>query len=387
MTDQVCDPYRERNQAKIKHMLLQSYLVRLFMILGQREPVINYVDCFAGPWQSELEDLSDTSIGVACAEMNKCLQGLRKSFNKEIKFRAIFIEKDPQAFSRLSDYVKKNTSIEVELSCFQGEFLDLIPEIAGWADGNFTFFFVDPLGWKDITASKMAPLLRLPKSEFLINFMYDFANRSIAQPEKFEAQIKELLGYLPDLSQLSVKERQGHIVNLYRECLKSVFGEEAYSSYMPIERPGQDRLLYFLVYLSRHSSGIDAFKQEAEKAEIYQKQLQLMARIEKRQTNSNMVDMFAEEKDEQILDVSSRKESVSIAKNSLLNLLSSGPVKIDMSVWARLLESNACLPSDFQIAVKELLLDGKIKNTSASVERRTAKPLAPKKNEIWQKVL
>ena len=43
--------YKNREQAFIKHTLLRSYLERLFMIIGHRERVISYVDCFAGPWQ------------------------------------------------------------------------------------------------------------------------------------------------------------------------------------------------------------------------------------------------------------------------------------------------------------------------------------------------
>ena len=41
--------YKGRSQAYIKHRLLEAYLKRLFMIIGQHEKVIRYVDCFAGP--------------------------------------------------------------------------------------------------------------------------------------------------------------------------------------------------------------------------------------------------------------------------------------------------------------------------------------------------
>jgi len=377
-------PYQGREQAKVKHMLLQRYIVRLFMIMGQREPVINYVDCFAGPWQSESDDLSDTSIGIARSEMLKCYEGLTARFNQRFKFRALFIEKDPKAFERLRGYVNNNTSEAVELHCLKGEFLDLVPQIARWSGGNFTFFFVDPKGWLDVSAQKMAPLLSLPRSEFLINFMYDFANRSIAQPDKFEHHVKELLGYVPDLSLLNPQERKLEIVNLYRAQLKTVFGEEAFSSFLPVERPGQNRTLYYMVYLSRHSSGIDAFKSEAEKTDSFQNEMQVKAKIQKLADRSNMGDLFGDDGVDQASGSASRRDLIAHARQSVLSLLAERPVKVDMGVWARLLETNVCLPSDFQAAIKELTGEGLIQNMSADIGRRSAKPLAPKKMEVWK---
>ena len=51
------DEYKGREQTYIKHTLLKTYLERLFMILGQNEKVICYVDCFAGPWQEDSDKL------------------------------------------------------------------------------------------------------------------------------------------------------------------------------------------------------------------------------------------------------------------------------------------------------------------------------------------
>lgn len=47
--------YENREQALIKHQLLEHYLEKLFMIVGmasraRRDVEMCYVDCFAGPW-------------------------------------------------------------------------------------------------------------------------------------------------------------------------------------------------------------------------------------------------------------------------------------------------------------------------------------------------
>jgi len=53
--------YKGKEQSFIKHRLLETYLERLFMIIGQHENRIRYVDCFAGPWKTESDNLKDTS--------------------------------------------------------------------------------------------------------------------------------------------------------------------------------------------------------------------------------------------------------------------------------------------------------------------------------------
>ena len=61
--------YEGREQALIKHLLLKSYLERLLLIIGmggRRSGRVElcYVDCFAGPWGDESDDLANTSIAI-----------------------------------------------------------------------------------------------------------------------------------------------------------------------------------------------------------------------------------------------------------------------------------------------------------------------------------
>ena len=52
------EPYAGREQASVKHYLLEAYLERLIMITGQaRYNRISYVDAFAGPWKAAQSDL------------------------------------------------------------------------------------------------------------------------------------------------------------------------------------------------------------------------------------------------------------------------------------------------------------------------------------------
>lgn len=59
----VPDTYQGREQAYIKHRLLEGYLEKLFLIVGMSSSKLGitelcYVDCFAGPWGDESEDMS-----------------------------------------------------------------------------------------------------------------------------------------------------------------------------------------------------------------------------------------------------------------------------------------------------------------------------------------
>jgi hypothetical protein len=78
--------YHGREQAFVKHQLLKTYLLRLFMIIGQHQNNIRYVDCFSGPWQEENDDLQDTSIGIALKIIQKCQEALRK-MGRDVTFQ------------------------------------------------------------------------------------------------------------------------------------------------------------------------------------------------------------------------------------------------------------------------------------------------------------
>ena len=112
-----------REHAYIKHTLLETYLYKLFMIVGQHQQTISYVDCLAGPWQEASEDLSDTSIGRSLVTMRKCLEGLRAT-NPNIRFRALFVEKDAKNYHRLKEYLD-SLDTPVETESFHGEFYNV----------------------------------------------------------------------------------------------------------------------------------------------------------------------------------------------------------------------------------------------------------------------
>jgi hypothetical protein len=67
----------------------------------------------------------------------------------------------------------------------------------------------------------LAPLLRRPDSEFLINFMYDFLSRTVPQA-KFQDDMWNIFGVIPDDQGKSPEQREAYLLSLYRNNLKQV---------------------------------------------------------------------------------------------------------------------------------------------------------------------
>jgi len=375
--------YVGREQSFLKHTILETYLQRLFMIIGRAEVIINYVDCFAGPWADDNKELKDTSIGLSIEQMRKCVATLRKNHQRSIKFRALYIEKDRAAFARLNDYLGKHRDPAVHVECRQGDYTTLIPEIMEWSQDHFTFFFVDPKGWKGIIGpTTMQMLLERPKTEFLINLMYDFANRA-ASIEKHEADMIELLGEPLTFDGAETAEiRQDHFLGLYRKNTTHIYGGR--SSYVPINRPGTNKLLYFLVYLTRHPLGIKVFKEEAEKMMIAQRVTHAEVQLRKQFEAAPVLDLFAmEDAADQCITATDNRL---LAKQFLLKKLSVTPVLIDYDCWALWLDESNLYPSDLQFGMKELLIEGLVKNLNADVSKRRTQfiqPNYPKESERW----
>ena len=142
-------------------------------------------------------DLSDTSIGISLEQMARRQQSLKDVFGQDITFRALYIEKDPVAFKKLQAFLSQQRYPSVETECLNGDYTDLLTEIVSWCGTRFTFFFVDPTGWRNVVGAKtMLPLLKLGKAEFLINLMYDFVNRFVDVPAHTENMI-DIFGELP----------------------------------------------------------------------------------------------------------------------------------------------------------------------------------------------
>ena len=369
----VPESYRNREQAYVKHHLLRAYLERLFMIIGQYQGIIRYVDCFSGPWNEQDENLQDTSIGISLEIMRKCRDGLKR-MGKSLSFQALFIEKDKRAFEKLETYLSACTSPDVITAALNGEFYDLREKILNWCgQDDFTFFFIDPKGWKNVVEiSTLEPFLRRPNSEFLINFMYDFLLRTHTQ-ESFQGDMREIFGEVPDTTGMTPTEKEMFLINLYRSRLKQIAptrGGNPRTAHVPILYPLRDRTLYHLVYLTRHGKGIAVFMAASEKLEIVQRRAREQAKQEKRVSRTGQSEFdFGFSNDLGRIEIVDQTEVMSY----WLRKLSYDPCRFGIEQLADMIEETGWFESDFQAAFGELAGQGIVANLDDETKRRRKK--------------
>lgn len=381
MAGTVPEFYVGRVPALIKHTLLKNYLEKLILIIGMNGRKIGtaeicYVDCFAGPWGSDDEDLGGTSIALSLQTLAGCKAELAK-LGVDARIRALYIEKDNKAFKKLSTYLAERATSEVEHDCRHGDFVDLRSDILTWCGSSaFTFFFVDPKGWRPIVIDVMEPLLKRPRSEFLINFIYDFINRTMSIPA-FEADMRQLLRRSVDVKGMSPSERETALLGAYRDSLKACVpsgrGEyRARTAYVGVMHPSQERTKYHLVYLTSHHTGIVEFMEISEKVNIIQTRVRAATRLEEKEWLSGTPDLFASEV---VSELGEGRSSPSDVDAFWRQHLSAGERRVDTAAFADILESTDWFPRELQASLVRLVKSGEIINLDADASRRRSKPL------------
>ena len=380
------DPaYEGREHSLVKHELLKGYLETLLCIVGiSGVKEFTYVDCFAGPWGDESDSLSGTSIAISLdilASVRKTLADVHNIHGAI--FRAIYVEKSKRKHKRLTGYLQNNCPDGIEWHALHGDYSEKQDEILRLCgDKSFAFFFIDPKGWLDVGIPKLTKLLQRPKSEFLITFMYDFLNRAIGMSD-FCAQVSQMLGDLSEqnyqeMDRLSAQERADWVVRKYREQLKTAMGPDGKlplrTFHADVLHKDKNRVLYHLVYLTRHHKGIVKFAEASEKVDFLQK----VMRIQKKLDASNQKELFSAE--EQVAHQDFARTNLDDVKAYWLVQLKEHPIKYDEIRLADMLEETGWLTRDFQDAFRELLAEKKVENLDGSA-RRTKHPIHFEKGE------
>lgn len=382
---EIHESYKGREHSLIKHELLKGYLEVLLSIVGVKGvKKFAYVDCFAGPWGDDTDSIAGTSIAISLDILAKVRQTLEERHGvQELEFRAIYVEAAKRRYQRLSDYLSKNCPNGIKCHALNGDYVALQDDILKLCgDESFAFFFVDPMGWVDVGVPKLAKLLRRPKSEFLITFMYDFLNRAIGMAD-YREQVSQMLGKLGEedyeqLDQLSKPDRADWVVRKYREQLKAHMGPDgkypARAFHADVLHKAKERVHYHMVYLSRHHKGIVKFAGASEKVGSLQK-------IVRTQTKLNSIEQRSLFSAEELVErESGAATNIDDVKAYWLRQLTSQPEQYGEIRLADMLEETGWLIRDFQEAFRQLQAERKVENLDGSL-RRTKHPIHFNKNE------
>lgn len=387
--------YIGREQAYIKHNLLNGYLERLLYIVGWsasrlgHEEII-FVDCFAGPWMDESNDLASTSIAISMtllATVQKALEDVGKS----IRFRAIYVEKDDGAFARLNSYLSSHSPSNVKTEAIHGDFTKSIPDILSRCPTkSFAFFFIDPKGWMAVKPEILQPLLQRPRSEFLINFMYDFINRA-ASMSALRDDVSALLGCQLDAENLPTNpaQREQFILDRYRSTLVervSAGSSKALSGYVTILDPTADRTKYHLIYLTRHPKGVIEFMTQSQKLAGIQTAVRTAAKYNKQIRDDRTGDLFGIDTSQTEPSWNESNTRITELKQLWLSRIADQSLLVNESVFADLLCRSNCFPSELQLALRELMERGAVKNVDAGPKIRPKNVVDYEKGETLVRV-
>lgn len=358
------------------------------MIIGQRWTKIAYIDCFAGPWKSSAADLSDTSPGIAIRLMSNCREQLQEKFRRNVRIRSVFVESDVGRATLLEAHVAQLSPRTPRPEIWRKQFDEAIPEVLQWLEPDeFAFVFIDPFGWKGVVEPDvLAPFLRRPSTELLINFMWNFINLATGLPEQ-ERNLTGIFG--ADWRQAIAgdgERKRRELMRLYRQKLAEVSRLQGRTrlrtAMLPVEYIDKKKIIFNLVYATHSPTGLVVFWEEAEKTARHQQRLKLQHALDRHAAKGGQVDLF--NADAHAGERSTSLEDLQAAWLAYLPRIG-GTLIVDVDVIATLIETTDGLISDLQIALRELIKCGVIDNES-SKRPRPVNAVIYKKKEVLRRM-
>jgi three-Cys-motif partner protein len=379
--------YEDREHSLVKHIILEAYLERLLMIVGQWYPKIAYIDGFAGPWKSTTAELSDTSPGIAIRTMVACQQNLQEKLGKTVRLRSVFLETDEERAALLEGHVQTAPSNIVQPEVWRKPFEAAIPDIIRWLEKDeFAFVFVDPFGWKGlIEPSVLAPFLQRPRTELLINFMWNFINLATGLEEQYP-NLEAVFGKDWHNALQSAETKSRNLMKRYRQLLVDTYqGDPRYrirTAMLPVEYVDKNKVIFFLVYVTHNSTGLVIFSEEAERVATEQKRLKLQYHLDAVAKGRGQSDLFSADAHED----APRLPSQDIKNLWLARFPKAGSeLYVDSDLMADLIEASDVPFSELLAALAELITEGSIENTAAK-RLRPKFPVNYKKKEMLRRL-
>lgn len=366
--------YAGREQAWVKHWMLEQYLATLIMKVGSVWSSFIYIDAFAGPWKSQADDLSDTSFARALQVMRDC-QAKHAAAGRDLPMRAIFCEKSPKRAARLSAYAMENDSPKLRIETHKGDFTEKVDAVAaGIGPQDFCLALVDPTAW--VGAEALEPLLKKRGVEVMVNVMWDHANRFWQHPSTKQA-LDGAFGQ-DRAQQKGVMDGAQMYATQLRRVAGGV-GGRLWSSSFPVQNPLKNRVHYFLVYATHSPRGLLAFDKVAESSWKVQAVAKATAKV--RRGSVGMDDLFNCE----VIDAKvERPVDIARIRQAWLDCLqqAGGERKISAEVMAGLIESCSCLEADLQLVLKQLCEERAVFNVSSGGRKRPSRAVHWEKNEL-----
>lgn len=357
--------YTGREQTLVKHFILQKYLSRFAHIVGGHKDVLTYVDCFSGPWNVRSENFHDSSFVIALNELRNA-RDTHAQRGHSVKLRCFFLEKNRAAYARLKQFADgvSDAKIETRNATLEESIGDIVDFVRLGGTNSFPFIFIDPTGWAGIEMETIAPLLRLNPGEVLINFMTGHIRRFLDSPQKeTQESFRRLFGsgdFREKVQGLALQDREDAAVNEYARNVKRI-GEFTSSCTAIVLHPELDRTHFNLIYATRHSKGIEVFKDAEKKAMEVQELARAEAHQRKRVSRTGQPDLFGSKElhDSSHYD-SLRDRYLDKARGLVLHALESKRRLLYDEAWALALSEPLSWESDLKQWIDSWKAEGRL---------------------------
>lgn len=253
------EEYRGREQTWLKHRVLEEYLDAWAHKLGSirsRDVHLWYVDCFAGPWESQDKDLNDTSVAIGLRALNQAAATWR-SRGHRIALHAVFVEKNARSYEALRAFLAESAKA-VDAQPLLGAFGDHVAAIDRMVGDAPAFIFVDPTGWNGVDLRFTATLAARPRRDVMVNVMYDHINRFKDDPRAFlRRQMRDFFGLSQERLPPGLSEED--LMGVYRRRLQELSGLR-YVADLSVPVPDRNRTKFRLVVGGSHPKVIELFR-------------------------------------------------------------------------------------------------------------------------------
>ena len=244
-----------------KHVVLKHYFQAWLPIMTRRNRRVLFIDAFAGPGEYERGERGSPVIALD-ALIN---HSARRRMTSEINY--LFIEKDKarshyleEVLEELEEELPPNCNYEVINSTFDETLTSVLDSIEQQRTQLApAFVMIDPFGVSETPMKTIGRILRNPKSEVFISFMYRDINRFREHPN-FEKHLDELFGCPEWRRGFCIEDganRKRFFFDLYRDQLKK--NDAVQVLYFELYE-GQ-RLIYAIFFATKSLDGCDKMKQ------------------------------------------------------------------------------------------------------------------------------
>jgi three-Cys-motif partner protein len=356
--------YVGREQTLVKHFVLDAYLERFAHKIGSWVTAITYVDCFSGPWNAQSATFDDTSFGIAISQLRRAC-ATYAARGRDIRLRCFFTESSREAYTQLKRFADQISDIEIETRNLELE--AAIPEIVQFANrpgsGNFTFSFIDPLGWTGFAMDVITPLLQITPGEVLVNFMTDFITRFVEVEDRAtSAEFREMFGsdIRKAIAGLHHDDREDALVAEYMKNL-GARGTFPYVASAIVFKPEIESTYFHLVYATRNDAGLDVFKDVEKRMQPVMAAARGSAKVRKEESRTGQTSFphagtaYRSSKWERL-----RARYMTLSQNRVRELLRTGqPVSYDL-LWREALARPLVWESDLKAWIMDWQASGRV---------------------------